>query len=211
MSTDSNMFDKAAASWDENPARVKLAADIARTISEQIALTPAMDVLDFGCGTGLLTLNLQPHVRSVTGVDTSRGMLDVLEAKIASQNLTNVTTALFDPADENLPDGTYHLITTNMTFHHIKEIEPIIARFYRLAAPSGYLCIADLDLDDGQFHGSDDDVFHFGFDRSKLRGMLINSGFDEVRDTTAAEITKPDREGNMRRFTVFLLTGRKHL
>jgi hypothetical protein len=38
-------FDKEAASWDEQPGRIKLADDIARAISEQIALTPEMDIM----------------------------------------------------------------------------------------------------------------------------------------------------------------------
>jgi SAM-dependent methyltransferase len=46
--------------------------------------------MDFGCGTGLVALALQPLVRSVTGVDSSQGTHDVLAAKIARQGLGNV-------------------------------------------------------------------------------------------------------------------------
>jgi len=58
-------FNKAAATWDEEPRRLKLAGEVADAIAKSIPLTPSMDVLDFGCGTGLLTLNLQPGVRSL--------------------------------------------------------------------------------------------------------------------------------------------------
>ena len=34
-----------------------------------------MDALDFGCGTGLVTLKLQPFIHSITGVDGSQGMI----------------------------------------------------------------------------------------------------------------------------------------
>ncbi len=81
-------FDKKAASWDENPHRVSLANDIAGAIIDEKILAPDMDVLEFGCGTGLLTLKLRPLVRSLTGVDGSKGMLGVLEAKIEDQGLT---------------------------------------------------------------------------------------------------------------------------
>ena len=47
-------FDKQAATWDENPGRVKLAEDVAGAVAQQVALLPDMDGLDFGCGTGLL-------------------------------------------------------------------------------------------------------------------------------------------------------------
>ena len=55
------------------PGRVKMAHDVARAIIGTIQPEPAMDVLDFGCGTGLLTLALQPHVRTITAVDRLAG------------------------------------------------------------------------------------------------------------------------------------------
>jgi len=85
-----------AVSWDQNPARLKLASDVAHAVSQQVPLTPDMDALDFGCGTGLLTLRLQSRVRSITGVESSKGMLALLRNKIAQGNLTNVRTACLD-------------------------------------------------------------------------------------------------------------------
>jgi cyclopropane fatty-acyl-phospholipid synthase-like methyltransferase len=61
-------FDAEAASWDRNPGRVKVAYDIAEAISDEKILTPDMDILEFGCGTGLLTVLLSPRVHSVTCV-----------------------------------------------------------------------------------------------------------------------------------------------
>jgi SAM-dependent methyltransferase len=202
-------FDREAASWDENPARVRLANDVADAIRSEISLDLDMDVLDFGCGTGLVTLRLQPSVRSVTGADSSRGMLDILSAKIARQNLGNVRTLCLAPERiETLP-GPYHLIVSSMTFHHLPDVRPLLDLFYRSIAPGGYLAIADLDAEGGMFHGSSEGVFHPGFEREELRHAFTGAGFEAIRDTTAAEIVKPDSSGVMRRFSVFLITGRK--
>jgi 2-polyprenyl-3-methyl-5-hydroxy-6-metoxy-1,4-benzoquinol methylase len=209
MSAEKKDFDKEAASWDEHPTRVKLASDVADAITRHITLTPDMDVLDFGCGTGLLSLRLQPLVRSITGVDSSRGMLDVLEAKVARQKLANVRTLRLDLDEGDVLTGSYDAIVSSMTLHHVREIEPLLARFSDVAAPGGYLCIADLDLDGGLFHDSDVGVFHFGFDRAKLRGAFEEAGFGDVLDATAAEVVKKAADGQTRRFTVFLLWGRK--
>lgn len=209
MNTERRDFDKEAATWDEKPARVKLANDIATTISDEILLTSNMDVLDFGCGTGLLTLQMQPKVHSITGVDSSQGMIDVLKAKINRQNLPNIKTQFLDIEKGDILKGTYHLIVSGMTFHHIKEIRPLLDQFYRILTPSGYLCIADLDLDDGKFHNNNDGVFHFGFDRALLRKDFMKAGFDYVRDRTAAEVMKPGSDGRMRLFNIFLMSGRK--
>jgi len=209
MNIEKRDFDEEAATWDEVPARIKLANNIATAISNEILLTSHTDVLDFGCGTGLLTLKLQPLVHSITGVDSSPGMLNVLKAKIAKQNLLNVKAQYLDTEQGDILEGTYHLIVSGMTFHHVKEIMPLLDQFYGILAPSGYLCIADLDLDGGKFHDNNDGIFHFGFDRALLRRDFMEAGFDDIRDRTAAEVMKPDSEGGMRPFTVFLMTGRK--
>jgi len=64
-------FDKEAAKWDENPGRVKLANEVADSIIREAAPSAGMDALDFGCGTGLVTLRIQPLVGSITGADSS--------------------------------------------------------------------------------------------------------------------------------------------
>jgi len=209
MGVEGRDFDKAAATWDENPARVRLAGDVAQAISREVRLSADMQVLDFGCGTGLLALRLAPLVRFVTGVDRSQGMLDVLTAKIAQQNVTNVGTLHLDHDGASALTGGYDLIVSSMTLHHIKEIDSLVRRFYELLLPGGSLCIADLDTDDGQFHQDSGGVFHNGFDRGRLRRVFADAGFDNIRDKTAAEITKPARSGELRRFTVFLMTGSK--
>lgn len=209
MSDDKLDFDAGAASWDEEPRRVKLANDVAEAISSQIALSPGMDVLDFGCGTGLVAVQLSPLVRSVTGVDTSRGMLDIFKTKVEQQHLTNVSTRFLDLDRGDVLQGSYHLIVSIMTLHHVKDIGPLLDRFHEIMVPGGYLCIADLDLEDGEFHGNNEGVFHDGFDRAALRQDFIEAGFQDVRDATAATMTKPIASGEERRFTVFLMIGRK--
>ena len=77
--------------------------------------------------------------------------------KIARLNLANVKARHLDLDKGDELTGSYHLITSSMTLHHIREIQPLLNRFYEITAPSGHLCIADLDPDDGQFHGGDDD------------------------------------------------------
>ncbi|VVB63713.1 Ubiquinone/menaquinone biosynthesis C-methyltransferase UbiE [uncultured archaeon] len=209
MNTEKRDFNREAATWDENPARVKLADDVAHAISKQIILTPEMDVMDFGCGTGLLALRLQPLVHSVTGVDSSQGMLDIFNAKIAKLKLDRVKTLLADLDKGDLLTGNYDLVLSNMTLHHIKEIEPLFAQFHKVTASGGYLCIADLDLDGGQFHEDNTGVFHFGFDRAALQEVFTKAGFVDVRNISAAEMVKPSNSGELKRFSIFLMVGRK--
>ena len=97
-----------------------------------------------------------------------------------------------------------------MTLHHIKDIRPLIDQFYKVLLPSGYLCLADLDPDNGRFHDTDDGIIHYGFDREALRSVLKQAGFTYVRDVQAAEVFKTGADGVARKFSVFLMIGRKN-
>jgi ubiquinone/menaquinone biosynthesis C-methylase UbiE len=209
MTTEKRNFDSAAATWDENPGRVKTNRDIGDAILRQNILTPDMDVLDFGCGTGLLTVRLQPFVRSITGVDSSPGMLNVLNDKITKLHLPNVKTMLVDMEKGQKLTGTYQLVLCSLTLHHIPEIKPVLAQFYQVISPKGYLCVADLDVDEGQFHEEKTGVFHSGFDRKVMRQYFAEAGFVDIKEETAATITKPSLSQGLRDFTIFLMTGRK--
>ena len=209
MTGENRNFDTAAATWDENPGRVKVANDVARAIRETVKLAPDMDVLDFGCGTGLLTLQLQHQVRTITGIDSSQGMIDILGAKIKKQGLRNVKTRLIDLDQGDVLEGQYDLVVSSMTLHHIRDVPILLDQFARIVKPTGQVAIADLDCDGGKFHDSPEGVFHEGFDRCVLMNHLRAAGFGSVRNRTAAIIRKPGADGETRSFTVFLMTGRK--
>ena len=74
----SEHFDQAAATWDLADRRVALAHAVAQAIAARVPLAKKQSVLDFGCGTGLVTLELWSRVGSITGADTSPGMLMTL-------------------------------------------------------------------------------------------------------------------------------------
>jgi ubiquinone/menaquinone biosynthesis C-methylase UbiE len=209
MTAEKRNFDNAAATWDENPGRVKINQDIGSAILKQHILTPDMDVLDFGCGTGLLTIRLQPFVRSITGMDSSPGMLNVLNDKIIKLRLPNVKTILVDMEKGQKLTRSYHLVLCSLTLHHIPDTKPVLAQFYQIIVPRGYLCVADLDLDEGQFHEDKAGVFHAGFDRSVMRQYFSETGFENIVEETAAVVTKQSLSQGIRDFTIFLMTGQK--
>ncbi len=201
-------FDKEAAQWDQNPGRVKLANDVADAIIREAGLTTRMDVLDYGCGTGLVTLRLLPFVRTITGADSSQGMLAVLEKKVRDQGLLTVRTRLVDFEQGGRVEGTYDLIVSSMTLHHVPDPAALFREWRRVLKQNGWICFADLDSEDGSFHSDNTGVFHFGFDRIKLKRLVEGTGFRDVRSTTAARIRRDGEQGS-KEFSVFLIVGRK--
>ena len=67
--------------------------------------------------------------------------------------------------------------------------------------------MADLDTEDGSFHGEGFDG-HKGFDREALRAKALAAGFADVRFTTAYEMHK-EAGGRMRSFPIFLMVAVK--
>ncbi len=202
--SDTSRFDQAAGTWDEDPRRVEMARAVGEAIVRQVRPSLEMDVLDFGCGTGLLTLGLQPLVRSVTGADTSSAMLGVLKQKVEVQGLANVSPVLLDPAQPLSLDGRFHLIVSSMALHHVAHLAPLLSRFHELLHPGGLVALADLDREDGSFHGETRDVFHLGFDRSELQALLREAGFAGLAAATAVVTRKEGHD-----YPVFLITGHK--
>jgi hypothetical protein len=92
-------FDEEAASWDNNPARVKLADDVVHAILEQIVFAPEMNIRASASSTGLLALRLQPLVHSVTGINSSKGMLDFCSSLLRD----NATTCKVIAKDIEIP------------------------------------------------------------------------------------------------------------
>jgi tRNA (cmo5U34)-methyltransferase len=202
--SDASRFDQAAATWDEQPRRVTLARAVADEIARRVPLSRDIDALDFGCGTGLLTLALQPLVRSVTGADTSAGMLDVLRQKVRARGLANVETILLDAKLPLSVDARFHLIVSSMALHHVAHLAPLFERFREQLHPGGRLALADLDREDGSFHEDPREVHHPGFERSELQAALSEAGFVGLDATTATVTRKESRD-----YPVFLISGQK--
>ncbi len=200
-------FDKEAAQWDANAFRVNLARDVSAAMIREVQPTKELKVLDFGCGTGLITLAIQPLVKDITGADSSTGMLETLDGKIAEQKLGNIHTKHVDFEKGQRPNGSYDLIVSSMVMHHVPDTYDLFREWHKLLQPGGRVAFADLDTEDGSFHGDNTGVFHLGFDRGHLRGLLQQAGFTDIRDTTATVVKKELEGKGLREFSIFLITA----
>lgn len=198
MGGTTNRFDRAAQTWDQKPTRVILAENIAKAVTTHLPLSSDMELLDFGAGTGLLSLEILPHVRSITAVDTSSKMLEVLEEKKAE----GISTRCIDIFAETL-HGSFDAVISSMVMHHIPDTKALFERIHGLLKNGGRIAFADLYKEDGSFHDDNHGVHHFGFDPESLRTLLETIGFTEIAFHTAYTFQKH------REFPVFLMTAKK--
>jgi SAM-dependent methyltransferase len=195
-------FDEKAATWDDDPAKVERAAGVARGIAAAVPLGPTTRMLEYGAGTGLVTQALLGDVGKVTLADTSEGMRQAIVAKVAAGTLPpDARVWDLDLAAQPPPGGErFDLVVTVMVLHHIPDLPLVLARFAELLEPGGHLGIADLDREDGSFHGEGFGGHH-GFDRGELGDQLRAAGFTDV---TFADCTELVRDGVT--YSVFLAT-----
>jgi tRNA (cmo5U34)-methyltransferase len=202
-------FDEAAATWDDNPTRVELAQAVARGILAEVPLMADMVVMDFGCGTGLITRALAPEVASVVAADTSSEMLAVLDAKAKASGLNNVQPLPLEAGYPSPVGVHFDAIVSSMVFHHIEDIPALLARFAQWLRPGGWVAIADLEPEDGSFHRGNPHVIHHGIDPAHLGSELVTAGFS-IQSVRTVHVVRRQPEGadQPRDYPVFLLVGR---
>jgi 2-polyprenyl-3-methyl-5-hydroxy-6-metoxy-1,4-benzoquinol methylase len=196
-------FDKMAADWEQNPTHRQIAVAVAAAISECAKLDKKTLVMDYGCGTGLLSFLLSGEVGGVLAADISGGMLEQVRSKIASQGVKNVRAMRFDITKGHKGVGQFDLITSAMTLHHIEDVRGALGGLADMLKPGGWLAAADLCSEDGSFH-SDTVPAHKGLDAEDLSSHLRSIGLEDVSWRVIYQVKKNDR-----RYPVFCLLGRK--
>jgi len=89
-----------------------------------------------------------------------------------------------------------------MTLHHIADVPALFHEFRRHLRPGGRVALADLDEEDGSFHGDPTGVHHRGFSRQQIQAWLETAGFHGIQLETAVVARKEGKD-----FPVFLATA----
>ena len=110
------------------------------SLLEASALFGGADVLDFGCGTGWLSIALARQGCNATGLDISPAAID-LARRVAQKELMqaegSATFATYDGARLPFEDASFDRIVCFDAFHHVMDQDGTIAEFARLLRPGG--------------------------------------------------------------------------
>jgi ubiquinone/menaquinone biosynthesis C-methylase UbiE len=201
-------FEKAAVIWDKDPGRVQMAQAIADAMITALKPNGKELVMDYGTGTGNIALRIVPHVHRIIAVDSSKGMLDVLQEKLSHDRISTVEIREWSIGKDPALLPHFDIIVSSMTMHHVRDTAGAARAFYSMLIPGGRIAIADLDLDNGEFHETPGIAEHEGIDRKYLQQVFEKAGFDSVRFLEAATIQKTSSHtGKLRDFAIFLMTA----
>ena len=163
-------FNHRAESFD-SPKNQFLAELIRKNIEKQMHDLSSKSILDFGGGTGLISLPLAKKVNSVTLVDIAEKMLEQARIKVKNQKLENLHLIQQDLVLKPL-EQTFDLIIVSRVLHHMPHLDSSLAMFKEHLTPGGQLFIADYTVPDGENHG---------FIISELEETLKNHGFSDIQ------------------------------
>ncbi|MCU1488913.1 MAG: Methyltransferase type 11 [Acidimicrobiaceae bacterium] len=139
-------WNRRAASWDHgawtNPGLVQV---VDRVVAEA-APSPGAVAVDIGCGSGQLTLKLAPLVGSVTGVDVSSAMIELLADNARNAGATNVTGRAVPVEHLDLAPASIDLVVSNYVLHHLRDEDKaaVVAKAASWLRPGGRLVIGDM-------------------------------------------------------------------
>ena len=125
---------------------------------EALALRAGEQVLDAGCGTGLLVHAMSSTIGSqgrIVGVDLSHDMLEM--AKDRCSKLANIELEQGSVTQLDFDDNSFDAASCIQTLLYVDEVETALSELYRVLKPSGRVAIIETDWR-GVVLNSPDDV-----------------------------------------------------
>lgn len=99
-------------------------------------------VLDLGSGEGAVTSLLAEKVKSVTALDSSSMMLDMLKQRIEHYNIDNIDIVEMDIEDATVDNlGEYDVVIASRSFMGIHEIKDTILNIQKIAKKYVFLVV----------------------------------------------------------------------
>jgi SAM-dependent methyltransferase len=130
--------------------RPPYSAQLADTVARELSLDGTGQLLDVGCGPGVLVLALAQLFDQVTALDPEPGMLQAGRRRCQQAGVANVRWVqgvAEDIATLNL--GSWRVVTFGQSFHRVRQLE-IAEAVYDLLVPGGSLVLISHNVDDGR-------------------------------------------------------------
>ncbi|PMH43371.1 SAM-dependent methyltransferase [Vibrio sp. 10N.286.49.C2] len=176
----SNDWDEYAATWEHDEATAIFAQSCFEQLTDITSLT-RKTVLDFGCGTGLLSQLMSPHAKQIIALDGSESMIEELDKK-ALNNVEPVVDLLTrglvaqHPAFRN----QFDLVVASSVCGFIDNLQETANIIYTLLDEYGLFIQWDWAVE------SDDAAY--GMTTHRAETVLLNAGFESVTVSVPFEI-----------------------
>jgi 2-polyprenyl-3-methyl-5-hydroxy-6-metoxy-1,4-benzoquinol methylase len=104
---------------------------------------PSRDrILDYGCGTGTLSLRFAGRVKEIHGIDFASGMIEIAQRNAAESGVDNAHFMQATIFDERLEKGSYDAALAWGILHLVDDRNLVVKRINELLKPGGVLVSA---------------------------------------------------------------------
>lgn len=171
---DNNVFEQMAKRYD-TVERMELAKVIVKEVKTELQNSKSKSLIDYGSGTGLVSLELTDLTDSILLIDSSKQMLDVAKAKITPKGITNAKV-LYSDFTQDTSELKADIVLMSLVLLHIPDTIKILHALFNILNNGGKLIIIDFDKNDKIHHPK----VHNGFSHEELKRSLIEVGFKSI-------------------------------
>jgi len=175
---ENNVFEEIAKRYDTEE-RIEIAKVIVKQVRPELQNSKSKSLIDYGSGTGLISLELADLVDSVLLIDSSKQMLEVAKAKISHKDMTN-SNVLYSDFTQETPEDKADIVILSLVLLHIPDTKKILQELFNILNSGGKLIIIDFDKNDKINHP----IVHNGFSHEELIKRLSEVGFKSIEIKT---------------------------
>lgn len=175
---ENNVFEEMANRYDTEE-RIELAKVIVKEVRPELRNSKSKSLIDYGSGTGLISLELSDLFDSILLVDSSKQMLEVARAKISHKGITN-SKVLYSDFTQETPELKADIVLMSLVLLHIPDTKKILQELFNILNNGGKLIIIDFDKNDKINHPK----VHNGFSHEELKQKLSEVGFKSIEIKT---------------------------
>ncbi|RHZ52894.1 hypothetical protein Glove_456g22 [Diversispora epigaea] len=146
-------FESIASTYDANPVCVTIAQKCTKALLNEAEFDPEKsEVLDFACGTGLISQEICAHVKTILGVDATKGMVDLYNKKVWQQGIDKeemqaICLELKESEGDQLNGRKFDFVVCASSYHHLEDINSTTKVLANYLKPGGQLFVFDLKHD----------------------------------------------------------------
>ena len=112
------------------------------------------DLLDLGCGTGMIIIDLAGCVNKITAVDSSCEMIKAARQKTTNTGIANINFEIDNISEFGFKKEKYNIITSFNLLLYLREPEIVLKKIYDCLPSGGYFisvtdCIGEKTLQKG--------------------------------------------------------------
>ncbi|WP_321384107.1 class I SAM-dependent methyltransferase [uncultured Enterococcus sp.] len=168
-------FEMMAARYDSDE-RSAVATIIADELKKQLSPYGYETALDFGCGTGLVGLQLKDLFEEMIFTDPSPAMIEQVKLKLAEQKITTISALPVDLLSEAHSDIKVDCLYMSQVLLHIPDTKSVFEKLKPLINTGGRLMIVDFDLTSSITSTE----IHPGFSHNQLITLANEAGYKDV-------------------------------